>query len=124
MKTIEAESRVYIYGCLGAMIDEQKFVITKSFRELVKNFNDGFKILTINGPKGVGKTLALAAIYALNKGKSPCLIISPLTLMSTTFFYDYVKEVYARHEKGKCFMGGIVPDSFFWCHKTVAIIPH
>ena len=52
----------------------------------MKNINDGFKRLTINGPKGVGKSLALAAIYALKKGKSPCLLILPLTLMSTTHF--------------------------------------
>lgn len=88
------------------MINEQKFVITKSFRELVENFNDGFKILTINGPKGVGKSLALAAICALNKGKSPCLVISPLTTISSGYFHNYVKEVYAQHGKSKCFIGG------------------
>lgn len=96
----------YIDACLGTMINEQKFVITKSFRELVENFNDGFKILTINGPKGVGKSLALAAICALNKGKSPCLVISPLTTMSSGYFHNYVKEVYAQHGKSKCFIGG------------------
>ena len=119
LRTNGVETRSYINFCFGTTISKRKFVITKSFKQLVKNFNDGFEILTIGGPKGVGKSLALAAIYALNKGKSPCLIISPLTLMSTIHFHGYVKEVFEEHKEGECF---IVPGFSFWCHYTVTLI--
>jgi hypothetical protein len=90
----------YINSSLGGMADK-KFVITEQFRSLLKKLNSGEKLIPIRGPKGVGKSLALSAIAALCHGKSPCLFVTPSSLIHSAFFDRYLMETYALHEKSK-----------------------
>ena len=99
-------SRAYVLSCLGINAVEQKFVITDSFRKLVEKLNSGERLLPIRGPKGVGKTMALAAIAALSHGKSPCLFVSPPMLLKSSTFDRYVNEIYVQYGKSKCLVQG------------------
>ena len=55
------------------------------------------KKLAITGPKGVGKSLALAAIATLlRKDGKKCLLWSP-RIDEDCMFYDYVVEVFGKH---------------------------
>lgn len=58
-------------------------------------------MITIRGPKGVGKSLALAAIDVHYRGSRPCLLFSPQTL-TPGLFECYVEEVYKLEDNSKC----------------------
>ena len=64
-------------GHLGFYI-RRSYVVTQRFRDLIEMLNDGTNEVTaIGGPKGVGKSWALAAIGALCLKTRPCLLWSP-----------------------------------------------
>lgn len=81
--------------CLDA---KEKFVITKAFRDVVCKINSGDKMIAIGGPKGVGKSMALAAIAALSRKTRPCLLCSP-SGMHIDVYHLYVQEVYKQFGK-------------------------
>ena len=55
-------------------------------------------IISIKGPKGVGKSLTLAAVASQYSGKRPCLLWSPEWILNKDF-YDALKEVYRKNGK-------------------------
>ena len=74
-------------------------MVTEEFRDLVKCVNENLTV-AICGPKGVGKSLALAAIATLcHKQKSPCFLFSPCVTEGLRFD-KYINSIYG--EFGKC----------------------
>lgn len=86
----------YYQCCLATAND--KFLVTDGFKEVVRKLNSKEKIISICGPKGVGKSLALAAIAELSRKNWPCLLWSP-RLRSFKQFLSYVRAVYAQYGK-------------------------
>ena len=56
-------------------------MVTKGFKGAIDMLNNGQKEIVIQGPKGVGKSMALCAIAFLSKNKYPCLLytLEPLS---------------------------------------------
>jgi hypothetical protein len=76
----------------------KKFVVTEGFSKLCTAVKSKESRISIGGPKGVGKSLALGAIATLcNKLKRPCFLWAPDIEMNS-WFIDYVSVVI-----GKCF---------------------
>ena len=72
----------------------RSFVVTQRFRDLIEMLNDGTKeVIAISGPKGVGKSWALAAIGALCHKTRPCLLWSPKIKVNANF-HSYVEEIF------------------------------
>ena len=85
----------YYQLCLATV--QEKFLVTDGFREVVNALNSGTKSIAIGGPKGVGKSLALAAIAELSRNKWPCLLWSTVEYLDE--YCLYVKEVYKQYSK-------------------------
>ena len=85
-------------------------MVTKGFKKVIDRLNDGTEDISICGPKGVGKSMALAAIATVCHEKIPCFLWSP----SVTFdkdFQEYVEDFYEelhRIEPSKCYSCGTV----------------
>ena len=74
------------------------FVVTEGFKKLRHAVTSGKESILIGGPKGVGKSWALAAIATLcRKERKQCFLWSPGIEMSP-WFTSYVRKVF-----GKCY---------------------
>jgi reverse gyrase len=73
-------------------------VCTSKFEVLLNGLNSGqFSKFSISGPKGVGKSLALAAIATLfRKDGKKCFLWSP-RFFDCDGFPEYVVEVFGKH---------------------------
>ena len=75
-------------------LGDQDFVITEAFRDVVKSINSGDRKIVIDGPTGVGKSMALAAIETLYRaGERPCFVWSS-RVISGPSFDNYVRSIY------------------------------
>ena len=74
-------------------------MVTQAFRDLITKLNDGKGRVAIDGPKGVGKSLALGAIGTLcKKAGRPCILVSPKTEVNDEF-RSYVEEIFTEFSK-------------------------
>ena len=90
------------------------YVVTESFKDLCKllESRNSREICTISGPRGVGKSLALAAVASLYCKERPCLLWSPISTSSPPdTFYETLKEVY--HQFGMSALFCVYLDP--WC---------
>ena len=74
------------------------FLMTEKFKSLCKGLDEG-KRIQIRGPKGVGKSVTLAAIATLYHKKRPCLFWYPDTCKSVDFqsyFEDFSRSLVSR----------------------------
>ena len=72
-----------------------KYVVTESFKDLCIVLESRKRgICTIGGPRGVGKSLALAAVASRYCKERPCLLWSPISTSPPDTFYEALKEVY------------------------------
>ena len=96
----------YMKYCLPAAY-KKKFLVTENFQKLLKAIDSGKEIIAIRGPKGVGKSLALAAIEARYSNSRPCFLFSPDAFGSSRD--NYLLERYFKGKKDfseddcKCF---------------------
>jgi ABC-type iron transport system FetAB ATPase subunit len=75
-------------------------MITEGFMEIVRRINSGQELIAIGGPKGVGKSLALAAIATLCHNTRPYLLFSLDSLISPTF-KRYLNEIHYQFSNSK-----------------------
>lgn len=81
-------------------LQDNDFVVTKGFREVIKKLNHGGRHINIKGPKGVGKSLSLCAIAVLLKEiKHKFLIYSPMCDIKDLGYISYVKSLYIEFGK-------------------------
>ena len=73
-------------------LETEKFVVTKEFRKVLDQLNSEKKTVSMGGPKGVGKSMSLAAIATLCHGKRPCFLWSPYVVMDQKF-HLYAKDI-------------------------------
>ncbi len=73
------------------------YVVTDTFRELVKKLDSGEKEFAIGGPEGVGKSMALAAIASLYHEKRQCFLWSPL-IRNDDVFKSYVEAIFGKFQ--------------------------
>ena len=79
-------------------------MVTKKFNDLFERVESRLQdVIAISGPKGVGKSLALAAIatkYAAateEYAKRACLLVSPALSKTQAHFDAALEEVYIQH---------------------------
>ena len=80
---------------------KKKFVVTKEFREVLDQLNSGKEMVSMGGPKGVGKSISLAAIATLCYGKRPCFLWSPYVITDEKF-HLYAKDIVEK--LGECYL--------------------
>ena len=82
-------------------------MVTEGFKKVIDHLNDGTDV-SIVGPRGVGKSMALAAIATVCHGKIPCFLWSPYVTFNKDF-QDYVENFYEelhRIKPSKCYSCG------------------
>ena len=83
-----------------------KYVVTQGYKNLCGILESSLcaerKEISIKGPKGVGKSMALAAVASRYSKKRPCLLWSPEWKLNKNFF-DALKEVYRQFGKKASF---------------------
>lgn len=93
------EKELYLKSCVAVQELEPHYLITKKFRSLCEMLDSGEHSISIGGPKGVGKSMALAAIATLCNKRRPCVLWSQATRVNVTF-QDYINDLF--REFGKC----------------------
>ena len=89
--------------------DGDIFVVTERYKELFEAVHSRRSpVVTISGPRGVGKSLALGAIATEYYRTRPCLYLSPIWLHQTTTFerLDFnaaLEEIYIEQGKWTLF---------------------
>ncbi len=91
-----SHKRVHFSRCLHCT--NKKFVISDKFRALVKALKSGKSKATLCGPKGVGKSMALAAIATLCHKKVPTFLWSP-TMKLNQGFREYYNSIFKEFGK-------------------------
>jgi ABC-type lipoprotein export system ATPase subunit len=89
---------VHLYNTL-----DDTFVVTEGFKALWEKLKSGkCKQIAINGPKGVGKSLALAAIATLlRRDGKKCFLWTPR--INNPFYRSYAQEVFGKHSLSMVF---------------------
>ncbi len=79
----------------------KRYVISDKFRALVKALESGKSGVTLCGPKGVGKSMALAAIATLCHKKVPTFLWSPSMELDLNFceYYNSIFKEFGKYSE-------------------------
>jgi hypothetical protein len=96
------EARYYKVRLYGSR-NNDTFVVTEGFKAVWEKLKSGkCKQIAINGPKGVGKSLALAAIATLlRRDGKKCFLWTPD--VTDEYFRLYASQVFGKHSLSMVF---------------------
>ena len=88
--------RCHYNRVLLQLYSSNSFVVTKRFRAVINMMNGGTCMkISIVGPKGVGKSMALAAIATLLHNQIPCFCWTPAIKLDDGF-KKYVQDFFVE----------------------------
>ena len=85
--------KFYFEGIFPQSSYEPGFLITREFKKLNEHLGTAKRKFLIRGPKGVGKSMALAAIATLYHKKRPCFLWSPRATEMESVYWDYLCDL-------------------------------
>ena len=94
LKDFSNAKRYHYNRVLLKLYSSTSFVVTKGFRAVINMMNGGTCMkISIVGPEGVGKSMALAAIATLLHNRIPCFCWTPAIKLDDGF-KKYVQDFF------------------------------
>ena len=91
----------YFKRALPRTVFSDYYIITEEFKSICEGLDSGDKVVTIHGPRGVGKSMALGAIATLCYKQRPCILWSPIAHKEFQSYVGDIQSITSLRKKNK-----------------------